>query len=287
MAWNGSGGSTTPPKKVKASGTSSSSLFHGIAALVLVLVIGGVAYLFVTQDMPKAKEPTEEKVEKKAIEVVEPEIAEKVVEEVKIPEKPKKFWEVDASQTNGFTRMQQRKWEKEHRPPPGYTNNTSRTEAPPSYAIFDHHSENTIAAYLTMTPGDTMVGTPYYGKKFTEDFMESLKTPIIIDRDDTPEQAELKRLMIETKIDLANRIREGEDLGQILLDTHEEYQRLASLKNEVRMELLKLKNDPDVTMEDVDDFYQAANTVLENRGIAPLEMGPIARRMLMRRKGVE
>jgi len=38
--------------------------------------------------------------------------------EPKKPEKPVRFWEVDAAHTNGFTEMQMRKWRKEHLPPP-------------------------------------------------------------------------------------------------------------------------------------------------------------------------
>ena len=78
------------------------------------------------------------------------------------PEKPKRFWQLPT--TNGLTEAQQRVWKIKNRPPPGITNNTSLFEAKPKYAIFNHNSENTIAAYLTITPGQTLVGSPTYDK---------------------------------------------------------------------------------------------------------------------------
>ena len=93
--------------------------------------------------------------------------------------------------------------------------------------------------------------------------------------------------MIETKIDLAERMRNGEDIGKILEETHEEYQRLAILKMEVASELNKLRKDPNATLEDVEDFTSAANKILEERGIAPITLSPIAKRMLLRRKGAQ
>lgn len=276
------------PRRGTNAGAPMSGSFKGLLALVAVCVIGAVAYLIISQDAPKPTKPAEKKVEKKSIEVATPEIA-PVVEAPKVveaPPKPKKYWEEDVMPAN-LTPMQQRKWKHMHRPPPGYTNDTSRTEAPPAYAIFSHHSENTIAGYLTMTPGETLVGTPHYGPGFTKDFVESMKTPIIITAEDTPEQAELKQLMIDTKIDLADRMRNGEDIGKILEETHEEYQRLASLKMEVANELAKLRKDPNATLEDVEDFTAAANKLLEERGISPITLSPIAKRMLLRRKGVQ
>lgn len=194
------------------------------------------------------------------------------------------YWKQDA--TNGLSVAQIRKWKAQHRPPPGYTNDTSRIEAPPEYAIFEHLSENEIACLLTIEPGVTLVGEPSYGKHFVDDFMKSCETPIIVTEDDTPEQAELKRLMNETKIDLRQRIANGEDLGQILRDTRQEYIRLAQYKQTLQHELSELSKDKNLTMEDIDDFVEAANKLLEAQGIAPIKMSPITRRMLMRRRGL-
>lgn len=283
MAWNGStnaGGTSIPAPRKTAK--RSPSLAHGLIAGGAIVCIGIIALYFVTgekDDPTTAKKVPSKIAEAEPVEIVKAETP------VETPKRPKRYWEEDVMPAN-LTPMQQRKWKHMHRPPPGYTNDTSRTEAPPAYAIFPHHSENTIAGYLTMTPGETLVGTPHYGPSFKKDFIESMKTPIIITAEDTPEQAELKQLMIDTKIDLADRMRNGEDIGKILEETHEEYQRLAALKMDVASELNKLRKDPNATLEDVEDFAEAANKLLAERGIAPITLSPIAKRMLLRRKGV-
>ena len=199
--------------------------------------------------------------------------------------KPKRFWEVDAAHTNGFSEMQMRKWRKEHMPPPGYTNNAVLTRPKPRYAIFNHKCENLIAAYLTLTPGEGMIGTPILGERFRQQFLKSLEEPIIVSKDDTPEDAQLKRDMIATKIDLKARMDEGEDICKILADTHREVQDLARYKAMLQKEIHDASKNPDMTMEDVDDLVKAANTMLDAKGIAPITLGPISRRLIQRRKG--
>ena len=200
--------------------------------------------------------------------------------------KPKRFWEVDASQTNGFTEMQMRKWRIAHRPPPGYTNNAAKIRKKPSYAIFKHKCENLIAAYITMPPGEGMIGTPMLGKRFEKEFMESLKDKIEISKDDTPEMIQLKQDMIATKADLKARIDAGENLTQIIRDTHDEIQSLSRYKQMLQKEIAKVKKDSSMTLQDVELFVEAANKMLEEKGIAPIKLGPVSKRMILRRQGL-
>ena len=198
---------------------------------------------------------------------------------------PRKFWEVDAAHTNGFTEMQMRKWRKEHMPPPGYTNNAVLTRPKPKYAIFNHKCENLIAAYLTLRPGDGMIGTPILGERFRKEFLKSLETPIVVTEDDSPEDAQLKRDMIATKIDLKARMDAGEDICKIINDTHREVQDLSRYKTMLQKEIRDAAKNPEMTMQDVDDLVEAANKMLEAKGIAPIALGPISRRLIQRRKG--
>ena len=287
---NGGRGATALPNGKSAYANRRGRPFARGLLAALVVVIGGVlAFYFICGRQgaadPTAPRPTEKKRGK--IAEVAPSIpkAKPKAEPVEKP-KPLRKWEYPASRTNELSDAELRKWKVMHRPPPGYTNDTSRTEAPPAYAIFKHRSENEIACLLTMRPGETLVGTPIYGKRFTDDFLKSCEEPIVVTEDDTPEQAELKQLMNETKIDLRARMAEGEDLGQILLETREEYQRLASYKQALQQEINELKKDDSLSMEDIDDFVEAANKMLDDKGIAPLKLSPITRRMLMRRRGL-
>ena len=188
------------------------------------------------------------------------------------------------AETNGLNKMQIQRWKIDHMPPAGITNNTSQTEERPYYQIFDHSSENDIAGFLTMEPGETLVGTPSYERWFVKDFLKSLETPIIVTKDDTPEQAALKREMIEVKIDLKARHDAGEDIAAIMTATHDEYQRLAEYKDTIWELLREARRNPDATDQDIEDFITAANVQLESKGIAPIELGPVTRHMLRLRR---
>lgn len=279
-------GGSAAKRGASVSSSGNSAVLRRVALAVVVVVGCGVAW-WLSQGGDKPSAPAEKvKTKKTALaEEVKPAKAPAPAEKIE-PIKPPRIPFKDRP-TNGMNAAELRKWRALNRPPPGYTNDTSRTEAPPKYAIFRHRSENEIAAYLTMKPGEGMVGTPVYGKRFREDFLKSLETPILIDKEkDSLEDQELKKAMIETKADLKARMDAGEDIGEILLQTRKEYQELARYKMTIQDELRKLYKDDSLTMQDMDDFVEAANKMLEDKGIAPIKMGPVTRRMLMRRKGV-
>ena len=202
----------------------------------------------------------------------------------KAPPKYKTKEERYFAETNGLNKMQIQRWKIDHMPPAGITNNTSQTEERPFYQIFDHSSENDIAGFLTMEPGETLVGTPSYERWFVKDFLKSLETPIVVTDDDTPEQAALKREMIKVKIDLKARHDAGEDIAAIMTATHEEYQRLAEYKDTIWDLLREARRDSNSTDQDIEDFISAANVQLEAKGIAPIELGPVTRHMLRLRR---
>lgn len=266
------------PKKSGKSPVIGKGLIAGV--IVVAAAVAGWYFLSTT----KTDAPEEKKSKKQSrITEVTPSLSTQRVESV-VVEKKVPFWE--QADTNGFTVMQQRKWRAHHMPAPAYTNDSALYESRLPYEIFDHSSENRIAFYLTHKPGDGLVGTPTFGQRFVNDFLKSLEHPIIVTKDDTPEQAQLKRDMIQVKIDLKQRLDAGEDIAEIMLETHKEYQKLARYKNDIEKELREFRKNPDATLQDVDDFVAAANKLLETKGIAPISLSPIARRMLMRRSGL-
>ena len=177
--------------------------------------------------------------------------------------------------------MQMRKWRKEHRPPPGYTNDAAVVRSRAKYAIFPYESENKIAALLTLEPGQTMIGS-FDLRGVQADFLKSCEVPIVITKEDTPETAALKNLMNEVKIELKERIADGEKLEDILSETQKEYQRLARCKMEMQQAINELKEEGISSEQELDDVLSAANKILEEKGIAPIELGPIARHMFLR-----
>lgn len=204
----------------------------------------------------------------------------------KVVETPKKVYRTKEEQyfaeTNGLSKMGMMRWRFQHRPPAGWTNDTSITEGKPNYAIFTYEAENDIAALLTHEPGETLIGDGGYGEKFRREFMKSCEEPILIGDDDTPEQAALKKQMIATKIELRNRMAAGEDICEIMRETRKEYQRMNEMQDSVKSLLRDVKHEGGKTMQDMEDALEAANRMLEEKGVAPLKLSPLAKRMLMR-----
>ncbi len=253
-------------------------------ALVGIAVVA-LAFLFIKLALKdSAVRPVQETKKAKRIAKVAPSIPEKPPAasepQKKAPPRFKTKEEQYFAETNGLNKMQIQRWKIDHMPPAGITNNTSQTEERPYYQIFDHPSENDIAGFLTMEPGETLVGTPSYERWFVKDFLKSLETPIIVTKDDTPEQAALKREMVKVKIDLKARYDAGEDIAAIMQETHEEYQRLAEYKDTIWELLREQRRNPSATERDIEDFITAANVQLEQKGIAPIKLGPVTRHML-------
>lgn len=147
-------------------------------------------------------------------------------------------------------------------------------------SIFKNVAENEIARLITLRPGDSMIGTRRYDERFESEFKKSLETPIIVSKDDSPEDAELKKTMIAVKIEICDRLAEGETLKDILNETKSELQRLARIKRNIQQEVLSQTNG-DMEEAEIQTYIDAANILLEKEGIAPIKGGPILRRNLI------
>ena len=147
-------------------------------------------------------------------------------------------------------------------------------------SIFKNVAENEIARLITLRPGDSLIGTRRYDERFESEFKKSLESPIIVSKDDSPEDAELKKTMIAVKIEICDRLAEGEKLKDILDETKSELQRLARIKRNIQQEVLSQTNG-DMDEAEVQTYIDAANILLEKEGIAPIKGGPILRRNLI------
>ena len=154
------------------------------------------------------------------------------------------------------------------------TNTFSRSKG--KWAIFNNPSENVIAATLCTIPGETLVGTIRFNGNFTKSFLKSLTTPIVVHEDEPDDVKALKRAVIEAKITLKEAYDRGEDIEQIIIDSREESQRMAQYKQQLRSNLFRVAKDA-ASADDVDDALNAANLMLEDKGISPIEAGPLTR----------
>lgn len=247
-------------------------LFGGIGAVVVVCA---VSWFFAAN---RSKPANHDILQKSAqvIEVTPQKIPRPQIEPV-AKEKPTPYWELDESQTNKLSETQLKKWRTIRRP---RTKPYTRERPKARYEIFDHRSENMIASLLAAKPGQGFIGTPNY-KDIDKDFLESCTKPIIVTKDDDEYSAELKREMIEVKIDLRNRMAEGEDLAEILQSSRDEMQKLAAYRRMLSEEVHKVEiSDGDA--ESVKDLIDAANKMLATKGIEPLKPNPITEIRLKR-----
>lgn len=250
---------------------------HILAVLVIIAVTVGICYWIRSV---QSNEPSEESKPRSngRIAEVTPAKGKVVQEEDAVAPKPRNYWDEHPRST--WTDVDRRRWWAAHQPPAGYTNKSALVEAKPEYAIFSTRAENEIACYMTLEPGKLLVGTPVYNEQYKKDFIESLKTPILDNPEDTVEQKELKQAMREVREDLKVRLAAGEDLGDILHQTREELQKLSMYKSQIQHQIDDFIKRKDVSIEDVDDFVTAANMMLDEKGIAPIKLGVITREMI-------
>ena len=148
--------------------------------------------------------------------------------------------------------------------------------------VFRTRPENEIAMLLTATPGDTVLSLRRYDDAFEAEFLKSLEYDIEVTEDDTPARAELKRAMSETKRELAERMKKGEKLGDILEETRSELRRLSEYRRNMEKMVAEAAQNPDNTERDVADFIEAANKMLTDNGMKPIRSGIVRKNLMMR-----
>lgn len=199
MAWNrptSNTGNATSSSRPSGRGKMP-RLRRGLLAGVIVVLGAGLAAWLLTN-----REATSASLQKKKrgrIREVTPAAAPKCKQEA--VDKPKKLHYWEQATTNGLSDWQIAKWRNSRLPPPAITNTAAANRPPPEYAIFGTRAENEIAALITMPPGTMVVGTPEYGEEFKQQFLKSCETPIIIEKDDSDYVRQLKKDMIDLKIE--------------------------------------------------------------------------------------
>ena len=265
----------------KKSGKSP-AVGKGLVAGLLVVAVAVVAWYFLTATKTDAPEENKSRKPAKIAEVTPVKAPPAKAEEPK-PEPPKPI-DPNARPTkvgetlNGYIKLPSGRI---HRVL-GVVTNSATASIKGKYEIFDHACENEIAGFLSMEPGQGLVGTPRYNGRFKRDFLESLKHPIVVTPDDSPEDAALKRNVIKAKIELKVALDRGDDIEQIMLDTRKEMQDLARYKQELKQQMHEMvKGDSEMTTEEMEDLLSAANKLLDAKGIAPMKFGPLTRRKIM------
>ena len=167
------------------------------------------------------------------------------------------------------------------------TNKVDDADRPFEERVFENSADQKIAGLLLLKPGEMLVGDPssLFGRGFARAFLKSIESPIIIGKDNDEATAELKRAVIESKIEIKARHDAGEDIGELMAREYKELQTLGLYREELKDQIAKLARDKSLREEDMEDFVKAANMMLEARGASPLQMPRFAaRRFLLERR---
>ena len=262
-------GNWNRPSEKPRQAAKKPSIWRGVIAGVVAAILG-IAAIFIFKGDDVSAPSTKHKAPSTIREVTPAAAPTNVVE--KAEEKPKELPPQRVGETrNGKILLPNGRL---HTVKGVITNNSGLVKM--KYEIFAHPSENVIAGLLSIQPGQGLVGTPRYNGRITKDFLESLKEPIVIKESDSEEDKELKRAVREAKIELKAAYDRGEDIEKILLDERRELQKLGNYKRELQAMTLQSMRDAQ-TPEEMDDAISAANKMLEAKGIAPLDPGPLGK----------
>ena len=162
------------------------------------------------------------------------------------------------------------------------------TNTPGKFSIadktFKHSADVELGNLLMVEPGDDLLGdTAGMYRGFNKEFDEALTEPIEYSDDDTPIQREMKQAVNELRKELKDRRANGEDIEKIMEDTRNQLKELSLYRQELEDEVRKLSTD-DLTQKDYEDLVAAANQMLKESGIKPLEMPSTVRHAIRLRK---
>jgi hypothetical protein len=139
--------------------------------------------------------------------------------------------------------------------------------------IFPEPADQLIAGLITIEPGDFLVGdTGTMFENFDVQFKTALKHPIQINPEDDEETRELKEAVNETRQELLEHRKNGNDLSQVMADTRHQLQELGLYRNELNEMVKKMLDDGNLNDKDYEDLIAAANQMLDDRGCKPLEL---------------
>lgn len=154
------------------------------------------------------------------------------------------------------------------------TNNLDIVRHPEPKRLFAHHSENSIAQILTLDPNKMcpyLVGhRPKFGQRFVDDFKASLNEPENYPETDSEEDREVRRMVYETKKEMAAALRRGEDIAKMMNDAQDELDQMVRYKDTFVKQLREIRDDEKYTDADVEDFMKAANALLKSKGLKEL-----------------
>lgn len=140
---------------------------------------------------------------------------------------------------------------------------------------FKRATDNYLATmFITGLLGGKPVASGELSPKFMAALENSLKQPVEFLPDDDEDMQTVKRLMQELKDDINGRIAKGENLSDILAAEKKEQAKIADARENYQKTFRELLKKEGTTLEDVEDFLNAANGILNEHHAMPLRAPP-------------
>lgn len=138
--------------------------------------------------------------------------------------------------------------------------------------LFTRSSDIRIAQFIQIEPGDD-IEPQVFGKWFRDDFVESLSEKIEVTEEDDDFSRELKQAVIDTRKEIADRARNGEDPSEIMNQAWDELYRLGQFKSELQTDVFKIAESSDVELSDIEiqAYIAKMNEMLADKGLPPFK----------------
>ena len=279
MAWNGSSekntNGTSAAKRPVGGAKKSPSIMRGAFAALAVVALAAGAWWWLARSAP---EPVASEKPKRPTKASPPVVAKPTPQP-----KPKDYSALDniqlrrlpESETNNLTEAQVKYWRMFHPWPPPDKDQPKAKHG--KYHIFETRADNEIAFVLATEPGTMVIGNRSVGPDFESRFLKSLEKPIIVSKDDSEYEQNLKRAVIEAKLNLKDALDRGEDIGKIMDEARAELQKLARYRAQLEKEATVMLHRGEIGAADAEDVIKAVNKMLEEKGIAPIELNSMSR----------
>ena len=137
---------------------------------------------------------------------------------------------------------------------------------------FDRSSEELIAELLEIKPGQTVMGGIPFDQRFLEDLKQAMIFPTQDKESDDAYTKELKQAVRETLNDLKERMLGGEDICETMRKTWSELQDQSRYKMQLMNELEEMRQSGKYSGADMKDAVEAANRMMETKGMSPLSV---------------
>ena len=151
---------------------------------------------------------------------------------------------------------------------------TTMSKVEPPKPVFENAAEQVIALAISTTPGASMPPLPDLAG-LEEDFAKSLERPIVINEDDSDEVQKLKERVAETKAYLAEEVKKGGNIIDILREHQEEMGRIEAeqLAAVREMQAIKAEKGDEAAAE----YVKRKNGEFKKEGIPELPVPGEAR----------